>query len=110
MTSSVTKSFREDPIVITGTGMVSSLGLGASETWDALLLGRDGIRPIEGFDAGGFDCRMAAETKGIRKSDPKCDLDYVPNVAKYMEHRIALSNSFGFGGQNACLCVGRFKE
>jgi 3-oxoacyl-[acyl-carrier-protein] synthase II len=40
--------------------------------------------------------------------DPKCNLDYVPNEARRKEHRIALSNSFGFGGQNACLCIGRY--
>jgi 3-oxoacyl-[acyl-carrier-protein] synthase II len=42
--------------------------------------------------------------------DPKCDLDYVPNEARRQQHKMALSNSFGFGGQNACLCIGRDVE
>jgi 3-oxoacyl-[acyl-carrier-protein] synthase II len=38
--------------------------------------------------------------------DPECDLDYVPNEARAADVRIVLSNSFGLGGQNACLVLG----
>ena len=45
-------------------------------------------------------------TINLVSPDPQCDLDYVPNTARERRVRIALSNSFGFGGHNACLAVG----
>jgi 3-oxoacyl-[acyl-carrier-protein] synthase II len=41
--------------------------------------------------------------------DPECDLDCVPNEAREAHVDIALTNSFGFGGQNACLVLGRYE-
>ncbi|MDA1347897.1 MAG: beta-ketoacyl-ACP synthase II [Chloroflexi bacterium] len=42
--------------------------------------------------------------------DPECDLDYVPNESRKKRVDTVLSNSFGFGGQNACLVFQRFEE
>jgi 3-oxoacyl-[acyl-carrier-protein] synthase II len=49
-------------------------------------------------------------TINLETPDPDCDLDYTPNVARPRRVDFAMSNSFGFGGHNACIVVGRFRD
>jgi 3-oxoacyl-[acyl-carrier-protein] synthase II len=47
-------------------------------------------------------------TINLENPDPECDLDYVPNTARKKQVGIVMSNSFGFGGANACLIFGKY--
>jgi len=49
-------------------------------------------------------------TINLENPDPECDLDYVPNKARHLHVDIVMSNSFGFGGTNACLVFRRFQK
>ncbi len=48
-------------------------------------------------------------TINLENPDPECDLDYAPNKAKQMDVEYAMSNSFGFGGTNACLIFKKYR-
>jgi len=65
---------------------------GVTETIVCLLAIRDGVLP---------------PTINYENPDPNCDLDYIPNQSRQAKCDIALTNSFGFGGQNTTLVVGR---
>lgn len=55
------------------------------------------------FTIMGMKDQVAPPTINLFNQDPQCDLDYVPNTARRMKIKIALSNSFGFGGTNGTL-------
>ncbi len=66
---------------------------GVTELIVCLMAIRDGVLPA---------------TINYENPDPECDLDYIPNEARQQKCDVALSNSFGFGGQNISLVVGRY--
>ncbi len=51
---------------------------------------------------------QVAPTINLLEPDPECDLDYTPNTARDFQAQVAISNSFGFGGQNACVALRKF--
>lgn len=80
-----------------------------------------GIKSMLGHTAGAagalavIGCAKTIETDLVpptinyQQPDPACDLDYVPNVARSQRVNVALANAFGFGGQNAVICVRRYQ-
>jgi len=49
-------------------------------------------------------------TINYESPDPQCDLDYIPNESRDADVRVAVSNSFGFGGHNACVVLKRYSD
>jgi len=70
-------------------------GAGAVEAIFTLLSMRDSVVP---------------PTINLETPDPECDLDYVPNVERPMDVNIAVSNSFGFGGSNGVIVLGKYRD
>ncbi len=71
--------------------------LGASGGIEAVIL----VKTIENS--------VIAPTINLHDPDPHCDLDYVPNHAREKSVSVAMSNSFGFGGHNACVVFGKVR-
>jgi 3-oxoacyl-[acyl-carrier-protein] synthase II len=70
-----------------------------------LLGAAGGVEAV--FTALALVHQVSPPTINLRTPDPDCDLDYVPNTARRMPIRAALSNSFGFGGTNGTLVLAR---
>lgn len=53
---------------------------------------------------------MVPPTINLDEPDPECDLDYVPNISRPLDINVAISNSFGFGGTNACIVLKKYSS
>ena len=84
-------------VAISATKSLIGHGLGASG-------GMETIATVKTIETGTIH-----PTINLNTPDPTCDLDYVPNVARKADVRVALKNSFGFGGQNSCLAIVRYE-
>jgi 3-oxoacyl-[acyl-carrier-protein] synthase II len=72
---------RDDAVVITGAALITALGRSPRETWDALISGETGVKAIEGFEVRGFDCRLAAQVRGLDAGG----LKVLPRSARIMD-------------------------
>lgn len=82
------------------------LAISSTKSMTGHLLGAaGGVEAI--FSALAVHHQVAPPTANLFNQDPACDLDYVPNTARRMPMRTALSNSFGFGGTNGTLIFKR---
>ena len=85
-------------VAVSSTKSMTGHMLGAAGAVEAMLTAlalRDGILP---------------PTVGYKVPDEECDLDVVPNTARKQDIRAALSNSLGFGGHNAALCLKKYAD
>jgi 3-oxoacyl-[acyl-carrier-protein] synthase II len=99
-TAAIKRVFGESAyrVAVSATKSMIGHGLGASG-------GMETVATVKTVETG-----VMHPTVNQEEPDPTCDLDYVPNESRQTDVRVALKNSFGFGGQNSCLVVTRYEE
>lgn len=83
------------------------LAVSSTKSMTGHLLGASGAVEAA-FSALSIHHQMVPPTINYEEFDPDCDLDYVPNAPRKMKVRNALTNSFAFGGANACLLLSKY--
>ena len=87
-------------------GHAAKVAVNSTKSMTGHLLGAaGGVEAV--FTALALRDQVSPPTINLRNPDPQCDLDYVPNSARRMPIKVALSNSFGFGGTNGSLVFAR---
>lgn len=80
---------RKNRVAVTGLGVISPVGNGVSDFWDALKSARSGVGPITSFDASGFDSRIAAEVKGFDPLFYGISVKDARHLEKFVQYAIA---------------------
>jgi 3-oxoacyl-[acyl-carrier-protein] synthase II len=120
----------EDVVYVNAHGTSTPLGDSAETRVIKLALGEENARntPVSSTKGATGHCLGAAgaveamfsvlavqngvlpPTINYEDPDPECDLDYIPNESREADVRVAVSNSFGFGGHNATIVLRRFED
>jgi 3-oxoacyl-[acyl-carrier-protein] synthase II len=92
-----------------GTEEAKKIPISSTKGATAHLMGAGGITEMIACIKSIHD-GLIPPTLNYENPDIECDLDYVPKIARKADVKIAMSNAFGFGGQNSSLIVGQYKE
>ena len=77
-------------VVVTGVGLLTSVGIGTKPVWEAIKSGTNGIGPITAFDATDFNCRIAGEVKGFNPGD-YIEKKEIKKMGRFIQFAIAAS-------------------
>ena len=77
-------------VVVTGVGLLTSVGIGTKTVWEAIKSGINGIGPITAFDATDFNCRIAGEVKGFNPGD-YIEKKEIKKMGRFIQFAIAAS-------------------
>ncbi len=77
-------------VVVTGVGLLTSVGIGTECVWKAIREGVNGIAPITAFDSTGFNCRIAGEVKGFDPAE-YIEKKEIKKMGRFIQFAIAAS-------------------